>query len=161
MTEQITLRPELPEDEKFSYDVYASTRADELALTGWTQEQKDAFTRMQFEAQRKHYRQYFPQCAFDVILRAGVPAGRLYVDRRENEIYIVDIAILPEHRNAGIGGGLLRGLLAEAERGGKTVTIHVEQFNPAQKLYRRLGFEQTGVDGIYYRMKWQPKEPRT
>src|SRR6266480_3771055 len=96
---EVTLRPEGPEDEEFSHEVYASTRAEELALTNWSAEQKFAFTKMQFEAQKKHYREHYPGCAFQLILRDGKPAGRWYVDRWEHEIRIVDIALLPEHRN--------------------------------------------------------------
>ena len=86
----------------------------------------------------------------------GQPAGRLYVDRGANEIRIVDIALLPEYRNAGIGSGLLDDLLAEAPQAGKPVRIHVEKFNPAMSLYRRLGFVAAGEEGAYDLMRWQP-----
>ena len=75
---------------------------------------------------------------------AGRPIGRLYVHRRESEIGVVDIALLPAYRKQGIGGLLLREILAEAAAASKPVRIYVERFNPAQHLYERLGFRQIG-----------------
>ena len=94
--------------------------------------------------------------AFQVILADGQPAGRLYVARWPNEIRIVDITLLPEYRNSGIGTRLLKGLMAEARRAQKVLSIHVELFNPALRLYTRLGFVKTGEHGVYYRMDWTP-----
>lgn len=137
--------------------LYASTRADEMALVvDWTDEQKAAFLRMQFEAQHAHYQQHYPDAQFDLLLLDGVPAGRLYVHRREREIRLVDIALMPEHRNGGIGSELLRDLMAEAEASGKPLTIHVEKFNPAMNLYRRLGFQPIEDRGPYDLMEWRP-----
>lgn len=92
-----------------------------------------------------------------MILRKGVPVGRLYIGRGEREIRIIDIALLPEHRNAGIGGAILKDFLAEAARGGKRVGIHVEMFNPAVALYERLGFRKLREFGVYHYMEWPPE----
>jgi ribosomal protein S18 acetylase RimI-like enzyme len=154
--EGITLRPITSEDTDFLYQVYASTRADELAIVDWSQEQKDAFLQMQFDAQHRYYQEYYTNASFDVILRDSQPIGRLYLDRREDEVRIVDIAILPEHRNAGVGTALLRDIMSEAASMGKVVTIHVEKFNPALRLYRRLGFRQKGDSGVYFLLEWSP-----
>jgi ribosomal protein S18 acetylase RimI-like enzyme len=152
----ITLRPVEPGDEMLLYQVYASTREAELALTDWTDEQKAAFVQMQFAAQHSHYQEYYPDAAFLVILADGQPVGRLYVDRWPDQIRVVDIAVLPEYRNAGIGTALLKGLIDEATKAGKPLTIHVEQYNPALRLYERLGFTQIGERGVYYLMEWRP-----
>jgi ribosomal protein S18 acetylase RimI-like enzyme len=88
-----------------------------------------------------------------VILCDDQPAGRLYVDRREKEIRIVDIALLPEFRGRGIGTSILQNLIAEAGTAGQTLTIHVEQHNPAMRLYQRLGFRMIGEVGIYHLME--------
>jgi ribosomal protein S18 acetylase RimI-like enzyme len=143
-----------PDDEELLYRIYASTRAEELAPVPWTEAQKEAFLRMQFRAQSLDYAANYPAAERLVILVGGVPAGRLYVDRREDELRIVDVALLPEHRGAGIGGAILRRLLAEAAASGKPVRIHVEHLNPALRLYERLGFRRTGGDGIYFLMEW-------
>ncbi len=134
--------------------VYASTRAEELAVTGWSDEDKAVFCRRQFDAQAAHYRENYPGASFQVIERDGVSIGRLYVARWEKEIRIVDIALLPEHRGTGIGTKLLRELQEEARSVGKSLTIHVERFNPALRLYERLGFKQVEDKGVYLLMSW-------
>ncbi len=148
----ITLRPVTAQDTAFLLSVYASTRAEELAMTPWTDEQKAAFVEMQFTAQHRDYHTNYPDADCDVILCDGTPAGRLYVHRRPTELHILDITLLPEHRNTGIGGALLAQLIAEADAAGKTVGICVEKFNRAQTLYRRLGFVEADDLGVYWKM---------
>jgi len=151
----LRLRPITPEDDLFLARLYASTRGEELAVTGWSDEEKAIFCRMQFIAQSAHYRENYPGASFQVIERGGVPAGRLYVGRWEDEIRIIDIAILPEHRGAGIGTKFLRELQDEAKAAGKKLSIHVERFNPALRLYQRLGFQQVEDKGVYLLMEWK------
>jgi ribosomal protein S18 acetylase RimI-like enzyme len=150
----ITLRPVSPDDEPFLYSVYAGTREDELAPLGWDEARKKQFLRMQFNAQHRFYRDQFPTADFQIIMSGAQAIGRLYVDRREDEIRIVDIALLPEHRSAGVGGALMGDLLAEAARDRKPVRIHVERHNRALRLYERLGFVRIGDNGVYYLMEW-------
>jgi GNAT superfamily N-acetyltransferase len=150
----IALRPITAEDDLFLAAVYASTRVEELAVTGWSDEDKAVFCRRQFDAQAAHYRENYPGALFQVIERDGVSIGRLYVARWEKEIRIVDIALLPEHRGTGIGTKLLRELQEEARSVGKALSIHVERFNPALQLYQRLGFQQIEDKGVYFLMSW-------
>jgi ribosomal protein S18 acetylase RimI-like enzyme len=152
----ITLRPIRPEDRGFLFRVYASTREEELALTDWDEEQKREFLEGQFAAQDTWYRERYEGAALDVIEADGVPAGRLYVHRREREIRLMDVALLPEHRGRGIGSALLHDLFVEAAAAGKRVTIHVEEYNPARRLYERLGFRKVGEHGVYHLMEWSP-----
>jgi ribosomal protein S18 acetylase RimI-like enzyme len=155
----VALRPAVPEDRPFLFAVYAGTRQEELAVLPWDAAQKDAFLQMQFHAQDTYYRQVYPDAAYLVILHGGEPAGRLYVHRAERELRIIDIALLPEFRGRGLGTGLLRDLLAEGAARRVPVSIYVEQFNPAQRLYRRLGFVTAGQTGIYLLMEWHPPGP--
>lgn len=152
-TGTLSLRPIREEDMEFLLRLYATTRADELAMVPWTDEQKEAFVRQQFEAQHAWWSEHYPDASFDLVLRDGEPIGRLYVDRWEREIRIVDIALLPEHRGGGIGSRLLRQVFAEGDAAGKPVSIHVEVFNPARRLYERLGFNYQGEPkGVYLLM---------
>lgn len=153
---QLSFRPVEEEDSRFIYSVYASTRTAELARTGWTEEQKEAFLAMQFRAQTLHYRQHYGDAEHTIIMAGGVPAGRLYIARGQEEIHIVDIALLPQWRNRGIGTALLQSLLKESSESQKPVTIHVETYNPAMTLYRRLGFCLAEDQGIYQLMKRAP-----
>ena len=152
----IQLRPIRPEDQPFLHQVYASTRAEELAQVDWDDEQKNNFLAMQFNAQHSHYMEHFPDASFQVILREEVPVGRLYVDRRSDEIRVIDIALLPDFQREGIGSGLLKTLLAEAGNSCLPVRIHVERNNPAMSLYDRLGFRQIEDQGVYLLMEWTP-----
>lgn len=152
----VTLRPVRTEDMEFLFQVYASTRADEMALLDRSSADKQSFLRMQFNAQHQYYHVQFRDARFDIIERDAQPIGRLYVDRRSDAINIIDIALLPEHRNAGIGSLLVRALLAEAGASGLPVGIHVECNNPALQWYERLGFVRVSDLGIYYFMRWSP-----
>jgi ribosomal protein S18 acetylase RimI-like enzyme len=154
----IALRPATPEDEPFLLRVYASTREQELAQVPFTPEQKAAFLAQQFQAQSVHYANHYGDASFDVVEVDGVPAGRLIVARGEQELLIVDVALLEAFRGRGIGTRLLTPLLAEADAAGKPITIHVEHQNPAQRLYARLGFAPVpdGDEGIYQLWKRPP-----
>lgn len=152
----IRLRPAGPDDRPLLYDVYASTRTEELAVVGWDADQVEAFLTQQFEAQDSYYRERYPHASFDVVLADGTPAGRLYVARGPEEIRVVDIALLPPFRNRGIGTTLLGELLEEGASSGRPVTIHVERFNPAMRLYERVGFRPVEDRGVYVLMRRTP-----
>ena len=151
-----TLRPIEPEDRELLVRIYASTRADELAVVPWSEQQKEEFLRVQFDAQHKYYMEHFPRAAFDLILEGDEPIGRLYIDRRDDEIRLIDIALLPEHRGRGLGGAIMREILDEGAESGRLVRIHVEHDNPAMRLYHRLGFEKIEEQGVYHLMEWSP-----
>jgi ribosomal protein S18 acetylase RimI-like enzyme len=150
------LRPARADDRDFLLRVYASTREEELRLVDWNDDQKAAFVQQQFEAQDSYYREHYDPATFDVIEVDGEPVGRLYVARWEDEIRIIDIALLPEHRGRGIGTSALRALLDEAAASGKRLSIHVEKHNPAQRLYERLGFAEVADRGVYVLMETTP-----
>jgi ribosomal protein S18 acetylase RimI-like enzyme len=152
----VRLRPVEQGDEELLFRVYASARAEELAVVPWEPGQKEAFLRAQFDAQARWYREHYAAASFAVVEVDGAPAGRFYVYRGEAEYRIVDIALLPDQRGNGIGGALLRELLAEADAAGRRVTIHVERLNPALRLYERLGFTLAEDKGIYLLLERQP-----
>ncbi len=154
MIDALALKPAGPGDEAFLFEVYASTREAEMALVDWDDARKHGFLRMQFDAQRRYYREQFPGADFQIVVSGNRAAGRLYVDRSGDDLHILDIALLPEHRNAGIGGTLIRRLLTEASTVGKPVNIHVERFNRALRFYERLGFVRVGESGAHYLMQW-------
>ena len=153
----VTLRPISPADEAFLFRVYAAARMEELAQVPWDQAQKEAFLTFQFNAQHQHYQNEFTDADFNLVLDDGAPVGRLYVDRRADEIRILDIALLPERRGRGIGNALLGPLLAEAEVAGKPVRIFVESHLPrARRFFERLGFEEDEDHGVSVLMMWRP-----
>src|SRR5947207_13643725 len=99
--EQVSLRPVSAADEDFILQVYASTREQELAQVPWSAEQKEAFVRMQYGAQKQHYAAEFPRASHDVIYAGETPVGRIYVDRGEDVMHILDVTLLPQHRGQG------------------------------------------------------------
>jgi len=152
---RITLDPALSSDETFLYQTFASTRADEMALTGWNAAQQEAFLRMQYEAQRSSYRMQMPGAEYWVIRSDEIAAGRLILNRTPEEIHVVDIALLPQFRGLGIGGTLMRAIMKDAAQAAEAVTLHVERFNPALRWYERLGFSVVSSGPIYLEMVWR------
>jgi len=160
VAEGFALRRESEADIPFLEALYASTRAEELALAPWTEAQKGAFLRQQFDAQRRHYYAHFAACAFDVLECGGVRVGRLYLERRGRRLHIVDISLLPEWRRRGVGTRILEALIDAGRREGRGVSIFVERFNPALALYQRLGFAEVGDHGVYLEMERAYKPSR-
>lgn len=152
----ITLRAALPEDEPFLLEVYASTRAQEMALVPWDDNQRKSFLTMQFAAQHSYYKAQYPDASYSLICREEVPLGRFYVLRNEEDIRILDLTLLPDYRNGGIGTALLQNLLEEAAQSGKRVQIYVETYNPSLRLFERLGFKNIAEEGINFLMEWRP-----
>ncbi len=151
------LRPLGALDEEFSFQVYASTRAGEMKLVDWGDEQKTAFLRMQFNAQRQHYHLHYPQALWQVIEQETHGIGRLVTDDSDPQVFLLmDIALLTEYRGQGVGTAILQGLLQVANSKNKVSSLHVEPNNPALNLYRRLGFVVCGQSGFYLEMKRQP-----
>jgi ribosomal protein S18 acetylase RimI-like enzyme len=157
--ELVALRPVEAGDDDFLCRVYGSTRTDEMALVDWTDEQKAAFLRMQFDAQRAHYRTHYLKAEYFVIQRNGVDIGRIIVERSQDPLILMDIALLPEYRGMGIGTTLIKDLMAEAAGKGWALTLHVEFFNPALALYTRLGFVKIAEQDVYYKMLWRSQTP--
>jgi ribosomal protein S18 acetylase RimI-like enzyme len=117
---------------------------------------KKAFVEQQFEAQDADYRRTRPRATFEVIEVDGRPAGRLYLDRADRTIHVIDIALLPGFRGRGVGTRLLSDLAEEADRGGRALEIYVEHLNPARRLYERLGFREVEEGPVYTRMERPP-----
>lgn len=153
---QTALRPITDDDRDFLFRLYASTREEELRGVDWSDAQKEAFLRMQFDAQHHAYTTNYPGAELSVVLVDGVPAGRLYLHQREDELRIVDVALMPAYRGRGLGGALLRQVQQRAQALGLAARIHVELYNPAQRLYARLGFVKIGESGVYHLLEWKP-----
>jgi ribosomal protein S18 acetylase RimI-like enzyme len=150
----MSLRAATPDDNDFLLAVFASTRGDELAGLAWDPKQAEAFIRMQCSAQQQNYRASYPAAENKIIFIGDRRIGRMLVERSAGALLLVDIAVLPEYRNAGIGTALLQGLLSEAAGAAKPVRLHVLNHNPAVRLYERLGFSRVADDGVYLEMQW-------
>jgi len=150
----IRLRAATPTDEAFLLKLYESSRGDDLRGLGWEEERISEFLKMQYEAQQRFFESEYKRADNQIILREDNLLGRLLVDRREHEIRCIDLALLPEYRNAGIGTFLLRQLQEEANRGRKPLRLQIIRFNRAVNLLERLGFARTSETGTHFQMEW-------
>lgn len=142
-------------DIPFLFQLYASTREDVVGLP-WTPEQKHAFLVQQFNAQHTHYQQHYAGADFLILQSRGVDFGRMYLHRTPKEHRLMEITLLPEHRNQGFGTHLMEVLIQQAQEADLPLTLHVETFNPAYQLYRKLGFQDVRVHGLYMFMEKLP-----
>jgi ribosomal protein S18 acetylase RimI-like enzyme len=152
----ISYRPLREDDFAFTAGLYASTRTEELMQTGWPEEAKQAFLAQQHRAQHEYYQGHYQGAEWLIVEQDGAAIGRLYLHEADTDIRVIDIALLPGHRGAGIGAALIDDLLASAGARGKSVSLHVEPNNPVRRLYLRLGFVAGAVLGAYQRMDWAP-----
>ena len=152
----VQLRSMTDADLPFIEGLYASTRAEEVARTGWPPELQRAFLKQQHDAQHRHYRSHYPGAEWLIVERDGELVGRLYLSEGEHALCIVDISLLPTARGQGLGSALLADVLTQATAAGKAVSIHVERNNPAARIYERLGFTPVADKGVYIEMEWKP-----
>ncbi len=147
------VRPARPQDHEFLALLYATTRADELDYAGFPVEQRDAFCRMQFDAQQHHYALYFARARDMIIELDGQAIGRELIARAADELFLVDIALLPAFRNRGIGSHRLRSLIDESRKLNCPIRLYAVQGSGAEALYRRHGFVVTGEEGVHFMMQ--------
>jgi ribosomal protein S18 acetylase RimI-like enzyme len=152
-SQSIALRPALPDDEDFLFEVFTSSRIDDLTSLNWPAEQSRDFLVQQYAAQRRFFQMDYPRAESLIVLYEGNRVGTMVVERGDQEIRIVDIALLPPHRNAGIATYLIRELLAEATRSGKVLRAQVIRSSPAVRLLERLGLVKTGETGSHFQLE--------
>lgn len=151
------LTPISGSDEPFLVELYASTRAEEMSLVSWSDERKQAFLRMQFEAQDRYYRERYPNASFNLIKINDRPVGRFYVTELDDEIRIIDLVFLPFHFDSGFFARLLEEVLQKGARAEKPVRIYLESFNPQTEIFVQAGFRKIGENGFYF--LWEHDSP--
>jgi len=154
--QSIALRPALSDDDPFLFEVYASSRGDDLTAMGWEAEPIRTFLETQYAAQQVFLKNDYPETNDNIIMLGSERIGRIVVLRSQQEIRLVDIALLPQYRNAGIGTHLVRKLLAEAAQLRIPFRLQLIRSNPAVGLFEQLGLVRTGETGSHYQMEWRP-----
>lgn len=153
---KLTLRPVTKDDELFLVALYESTRDEELSQAEWAAGQREAFVRWQFDMQRREYDARFPDANYNLILINGEPAGRIWTGADEEQIRLLDIALLPQFQKRGAGTILLRELMKEAAAAGKLLRHMVFVLNnDAHRFYERLGFVVIEDIGAYKHMEYK------
>ena len=157
---EIQLRWAGESDQAFLRALYRTVRDPELALTPWTEAQKQAFADSQFALQDRHYRAHYPGALFLVIEHQGAPVGRLYLGTAPGPLRLMDLAFMPSWRGRGWGTALVRAVVDRGDREGRDTVLFVEANNPAYRLYGREGFMDEGAEGVYVRMRRPPSALR-
>ena len=147
----IDLRNAEDKDEAFLFRLFCSIREPDFCFFG--EVEKRVLLEMQFAAQQRHFRVNIPEARDMIVMLDGQPVGRICTAHRQQELHLVEIALLPEYRNRGIGSHLMKGLERECE--GKEmlpIRLRVYRHNPAMRFYQRLGYSIVD-DGIYILME--------
>lgn len=156
MQGEVRVRPATATDVEVIFRVFASARDETGAQAGWADARRETLLRQLFDEQERHFRAYFPDAERGVVEIDGAPAGRLYVQRRAVEMLLLDITLFPERRCQGVGTALLRDLQERACADRVPLRLVVEGFNPARRLFERLGFVEVGQEGRYRQLEWRP-----
>jgi len=146
------------DDIPFLFRVFASTNQNIANAPQLTEDQRQTLLESQFRAQHESYLADFPNANFGIIQMGNTSVGRLYLNRTANEIHVIDIAILPEHRSDGLGSRLILAIQAEAKMTNKSVRIHVVKGNSAYDFYVNLGFQPIGEKPFHIEMQWSENE---
>ena len=152
----ISTRPVTSDDHEFLFEVYQSSRGDDLRGLGWEQARVIEFLRMQYEAHQQFHDREFKNATDEIILVGGERAGRLVIERREHEIRWIDLSLLPQFQNSGVGSFLIRKIQDDARRTRKPLRLQIIRFNRAVNLFERLGFVRTSETGTHFQLEWTP-----
>ncbi|WP_430391818.1 N-acetyltransferase family protein [Dyella sp. 20L07] len=153
---EATLRHAETADMPYLRDLYAASRAAELAGIAWPEEVKRAFLDSQFDMQHRHYTANYASADFLMVIRNEQPCGRLYLHESSTELCIVDILLDDAVRGHGLGTALLHWMQTSVKQKGlHAIQLHVDLRNEAaHRLYRRLGFIDGDIHGAHQRMSW-------
>lgn len=154
----ITLTPVTSEDNDFLLRLYQSSRGDDLRELGWSEDRISEFLQMQHDAQRNFLATDYPNIIDQIVSLDGQAAGRLAVEQRPDEIRLIDIALVPERRNHGLGTYLIQQVQEHAQSTRLPLRLQVIRFNRAVGLFERLGFTRTSETGSHFQMEWSPRE---
>lgn len=151
-----SLRPATSSDDGLLRQIFEAVRVAEFAGVNLGPEQKALFFDQQYRLQSNYYREHFPNASHDIILTRGEPAGRLYVDRSDEEINVVDLCIVPEHWSAELIRSLLGAILSDARERQANVTASIEQLSPELEIYESMGFQRVAREFVNFRLEWSP-----
>ncbi|MGA2146882.1 MAG: GNAT family N-acetyltransferase [Bryobacteraceae bacterium] len=153
----LAVRPALPQDEIFLYELYVAIRGPLFELAPITAAQREHLLRLQFRAQISSYTQQFPNSCYHVVLLDSKPVGRLWVAPAGDAFILVDIAIHPSVQSKGLGTVLVERLQQEAQNAKLPIRSMVDRFNPGSlRFHRKLGFGIVREDLLQYYMEWRP-----
>lgn len=152
----LAMRPARASDSGFIESLYRSTRND-LRLIDAESDFVEALIDQQFRAQTAGYGEMYPDAMHFIVEKHGEAIGRVILDFSNNEVLIVDIALIPAARGKGFGRGVLRGLQVTAAKVQAPLVLSVHPANfAAKRLYLGLGFRVEQSTPMSERMAWYP-----
>jgi GNAT superfamily N-acetyltransferase len=139
------LRPSIVGDEPFLLELYAQSRAQELACSGMDALQREVFVQMQFRMRQAAYSTTYPTALDEIICGDDEASlGRVLTARAEDEMRLIDIAIAAEKQGQGIGTKVIQELQQECLTQGWKMRLQVLKGSSAEALYQWLGFRLRG-----------------
>src|SRR5260370_6020424 len=153
----LAVRPALPQDEIFLYELYVAIRGPQFARAPLTAAQREQLLRMQFQAQLSSYTQQFPNSCYHVVVLDSKPVGRLWFAPVVDGFQLVDIAIHPNFQSKGLGAVIVQRLQQEAQKAKLPIRSTVDRFNPGSlPFHQRMGFTIIGEDVLQFYMACRP-----
>lgn len=150
----ITYRLANQDDDAFLFDLFVQTRQSDFQNLSMDDNQKQMLLRWQYQAQSKSYFAHHPDLTHFIILNHGEPVGRFMFNESENDLHIVDIAVMPQTQNQGIGSAVIQKYIEYGKQTHKKVWLQVFKTNKAKHLYERMGFQITSENDLQYTMEW-------
>lgn len=164
MTEScnFALRVAEPEDEAFLYEMFVASRERELAPL--PEELRETIARQQYGIQQGGVEADYPDAQRFVVLGGGdrpggpgAPVGMIILAVRPDTLWVVDVALHPGHRNRGLGAAVIGSLMDTCRQSGRTLKGSVTPYNPARRLYARLGIRELATERGYIALEWRPE----
>lgn len=153
----LAVRPALPQDEIFLYELHVAIRGPLFEMAPLTPVQREHLLRLQFRAQISSYTEQYPNSCYHLVLLDGKPAGRLWVAPGGDSLVLVDIAIHPKLQSKGLGSVLVQRVQQEAQTAKLPLRSMVDRFNPGSlRFHKKLGFGIVREDLLQYYMEWRP-----
>jgi ribosomal protein S18 acetylase RimI-like enzyme len=152
------LRPCTEADDAFVYDVFCTTWEHEVAALP-NQNLAQHVLRIQHIAQERRFESRYPSHQRYVVMEDGERAGRLYVHESDTVMHVIDLTLMPQFRDRGIGTRVFRDLFAHAALEGQSISLRVARRNErATDFYTSLGFHLVTVDDLDNYFDWTPQE---
>ena len=156
MIPSVTTRAATADDDAFLFELFKAVRAPEFAHVPLAPAQLDMLLSIQFAGQKQSYGAQYPG-GNHIILMHGQPIGRIWLYCAPSEHHLVDISLVPEFRNRGIGAALIGEAIAAARAAGVRLTCSVAVTNGGSlRFHQRLGFRICGQDEVYYDLAVEP-----
>lgn len=153
----VVLRSERDDDRTFLFALFRSHASAELVALPVDEATRDAVAQMQFNSATATYRAQFADARFDIIERDGERIGRLITDPGGETACMVDYALMPDRRGAGLGGSIIAAVLVQLAPRDRPMRVKVLMTNiPSLRMCIRLGFRQVNDDMPMLQLEWRP-----